>query len=306
MDLESIANELYGLPPEDFIDARNQHAAAARTTGDRELAGKIGALRRPTLSAWAGNRLVRGRPDAVAGLLRLGEGLREAHQELDPEQLRELSSQQHRLIGELVRQARRLAAEAGHPLSDAAQREVEGTLHAVLADPQAAQEWASGRLVKPLTPPVGFPPAAASGVQRTTSASPSTRSGGPAGQDATQAGEASSRSGTQQRTAERQRKVAQAREDAESAERQARDREDQLRQAESAQGQAEKQLREAEGRTAALTQELKAAEEHKRQARSALDRARRAASDAARKAGEARSGAQAAHARAARREADEK
>ncbi|MGI5401374.1 hypothetical protein ACQEVG_18385 [Streptomyces sp. CA-135486] len=29
MDLESIADELYGLAPEDFIDARSQHVAAA-------------------------------------------------------------------------------------------------------------------------------------------------------------------------------------------------------------------------------------------------------------------------------------
>ncbi|WP_328682859.1 hypothetical protein OG905_38745 [Streptomyces sp. NBC_00322] len=155
-----------------------QNAAAARKAGDRELARRVGALRRPTLSAWASNLLVRGQPDAVAGLLRLGESLRAAHLELDPEQLRELSSQQHRLIGALARQARQLAADAGHPVSEEVQREIEVTLHAVLADPQAAQEWASGRLVKPLTPPVGFTAAAVSGApQRAAPAPPSALSG---------------------------------------------------------------------------------------------------------------------------------
>lgn len=301
MDLESIADELYELPPEDFIDARGQHAAAARKAGDRELAVKIGALRQPTLSAWASNLLVRAQPDAVASLLRLGEGLREAHQELDREQLRELSSQQHRLVGVLARQARQLAAEAGHPVSEDVQREIEATLHAVLADPQAAQEWASGQLVKPLNPPVGFTAAAVSATARTAASPPPTRSSRPASQDQQDGADSSVRSVKEQRReAERQRKVAQARHDAESAEQQAREREDELRQAESAQEQAEKQLQAAEARSAALAEEVKAAQEQRRQARSALDQARRGLSDSVRKAREARSGAETARARAKR------
>ncbi|MFD9223716.1 hypothetical protein ACFWDI_27825 [Streptomyces sp. NPDC060064] len=38
MDLENIADGLYGQAPEDFIDARSQHAAAARKAGDRGFA----------------------------------------------------------------------------------------------------------------------------------------------------------------------------------------------------------------------------------------------------------------------------
>ncbi|NUK78032.1 hypothetical protein HRW23_11595 [Streptomyces lunaelactis] len=307
MDLESIADELYGLPPTDFTGARTRHAAAARTAGDRDLAGKIGALRRPTLSAWASNLLVRGEPDAVGGLLRLGEGLREAHQELDRKQLRELSGQQHRLTAALARQARQLAADAGHPVSEEVQREVELTLHAVLADPQAAQEWAVGHLVKPLTPPVGFPTAAVRGTPQRAAGSPSPRSGRPAGRDDRDAGKSPDRSAKdQRREAERMKKLAQARQAAETAGQQAHQREDELRQAESERDQAERQLHEAEERTTALAQEVKAAQEHQREARSALDQARHRATDAARTARTARGGAQAAHARAERLEADEK
>lgn len=156
------------------------------------------------------NLLVRTQPDAVAGLLRLGQGLREAHQELDPEQLRELSSQQHRLIGALARQSRQLAADAGHPVSEEVQREIEVTLHAVLADPQAAREWSSGRLVKPLTPPVGFTAALSSAPQRAAPAPPSALSSRPAaGQDAVAGRDRSAKE--QRREAERQQQVAQAR-----------------------------------------------------------------------------------------------
>ncbi|MDQ0938713.1 hypothetical protein [Streptomyces sp. V1I1] len=48
--------------------------------------------------------------------------------------LRELSRQQHALVGALARQARQMAADAGHTVSEDVQHEVESTLHAVLAE----------------------------------------------------------------------------------------------------------------------------------------------------------------------------
>ncbi|WP_409474345.1 hypothetical protein [Streptomyces sp. HC307] len=114
MDLDAVADELYGLRPEDFVAARDARAAAVRKAGDRALAEKIAGLRRPSLSAWASNLLVREQPGEVEPLLRLGEGLRRAHQELDGAQLRELSRRQRFLISALSRQAgRRAEAAAG-------------------------------------------------------------------------------------------------------------------------------------------------------------------------------------------------
>ncbi|MEV0174537.1 hypothetical protein AB0I00_25865 [Streptomyces sp. NPDC050803] len=170
MDLDSVAEELYGLRPEDFTAARDVRVARARTAGDRVLAGKIGKLRRPSLSAWVSNLLVRERPDEVQAVLRLGEGLRQAHRDLDGTQLRELVRQQRSLIGALSREARELAAQAGHPVGESVQREVETTLHAVLADAVAAREWATGRLAKPLSAAVGFPAAAPDAVPRRAAA----------------------------------------------------------------------------------------------------------------------------------------
>ncbi|MCP2167461.1 coiled-coil domain-containing protein [Goodfellowiella coeruleoviolacea] len=168
MDLQSVVDELYGVVPERFTALRNDRAAQARKAGDRRLADQIRGLRRPTLSAWASNLLVREQAEQVEPLLRLGESLRRAHRDLDGEQLRELSRQQHALVATLTRQARHLVAAAGKTMSEAAQRELEATLHAVLADADAAQQWASGRLTKPLTADAGFPasvPEAAGGVR---------------------------------------------------------------------------------------------------------------------------------------------
>ncbi|MEV7236572.1 hypothetical protein AB0N06_22060 [Streptomyces sp. NPDC051020] len=300
MDLERIAHDLYGLWPQDFIDARTEYAAAARKAKDRALATQITALRRPILAAWASNLLVRTQPDQVARFLRLGEGLRQAHELLDPDQLRELSSQQHRLVGELARQARQLTVEAGHPVSEEVQHELEATLHAVLADAEAAQEWASGRLVKGLTPPVGFTATVVSGATlRPTPAPP------PAPEAATRA-EDRPRAGAQERRREeeRRRKLAQARQDAKAAEQQAQQQEEELRRAEAQLEQAETLLQEAEQGASAVTRQLAAAQEAHAAARGELEAARRQAAEAGRAARKARRDAQAAHTRAERLQSD--
>lgn len=62
--------------------------------------------------------------------------------------MRDLSHQQHVVIGALAREALRLAEEAGTAVSETVVREVEQILYAALADPEAAEAWASGRLAK--------------------------------------------------------------------------------------------------------------------------------------------------------------
>ncbi len=58
--LEEIADELYGLPPEEFTAARDARACALRAS-DRALADAVCALRRPTTAAWLVDLLVRER-----------------------------------------------------------------------------------------------------------------------------------------------------------------------------------------------------------------------------------------------------
>ncbi len=140
--VDEIADRLYGLPPEQFIEARDQAAK------DEKLP-EVKQLRRPTLPAWAINLLVREKPDVVEEFLALGEGLRSAQQSLQGDELRRLAAQRQQLVSGLVAQARKLAAAADHPLNSAAQAEVETTLQAGLAEPDAANEIRSGRLVKP-------------------------------------------------------------------------------------------------------------------------------------------------------------
>lgn len=144
---DEVADELYGLLPEDFITARAAREKEAKAAGDRELAARIHALQKPNQVAWVANLLVREHLVEVQPLLELGAGLREASEDLDTEQLREFSRQQHRLLHALVQQARRLAAAAqGRPASETVVRGLEDTLRAALVDPDAADAVLSGRL----------------------------------------------------------------------------------------------------------------------------------------------------------------
>ncbi|MGA5192702.1 hypothetical protein [Streptomyces exfoliatus] len=147
MDVEEIADELYGLQPSEFTAVRDAYVAQARSAKDSTAAKAIAALRRPSRAAWAANHLARERRQEAAQFLELGEKLREAHRTLDAEQLRTASRQQHQLITALARTAAALARDAGQPVSDTVLHEIEQTLHGVLADPDVAERWSKGRLV---------------------------------------------------------------------------------------------------------------------------------------------------------------
>jgi hypothetical protein len=148
--LDELADELYALPPDQFVAARDERARAARATGDRSLASQLAGLRRPTTSAWVLNLLVRDQPELVDELLELGGELRRAQRELRGPELRELAGQRQRVVAALVRAARQQAALVGSPVSTETGYEVEQTLHAALADPDVAQQVRTGRLVKPI------------------------------------------------------------------------------------------------------------------------------------------------------------
>ncbi|WP_369192930.1 hypothetical protein [Streptomyces djakartensis] len=273
MDFDTVAEELYARRPEDFVAARASAVASARTSGDRDLARRIGALRKPSLAAWVSNLLVRSNPGEVEPLLRLGEGLRRAHQDLDGEQLRELSRRQHALVRALSAQARRLAKEAGHPVGESVLREVENTLHAVLADPEAARTWAAGRLDKPLNASVGFPAAAEGAGPKRPPARPA-----PAPAPSRPDGKA----------AERQRRqLAQAREAAETAERERRTLREEADAADRAAQEAEERLDRLQRRVGELTEELERARNEHQQARFAERTAREQARTAGRRLREA-------------------
>jgi chromosome segregation ATPase len=171
LDIEQVADELYGSATAEFTQRRAELVGRARQAGQAEIAKAISELRRPTVAAGLINRLVRGAkagsggesgagskaetgPETEAGLvgrlLALGGQLRAAQAELDGQQIRELTRPRHDLVAALVARASTLAAGNGQKASAAVQRELEETFGAALADEQASLAVTSGRLTRAL------------------------------------------------------------------------------------------------------------------------------------------------------------
>ncbi|SEL29467.1 hypothetical protein [Streptacidiphilus jiangxiensis] len=154
---DEATDALYALPPSEFTAARNEAADRAKQAGDRALAQRIAALRRPTAAAHALNRLARAHPDQVEQLRALGRGLRDAQARLQGPRLRELAAQRTALVQAVATQARQEAAQAGQPVGGQAADELDQTLRAVLADEAAAEVFAAGRLAHALAPASTLP-----------------------------------------------------------------------------------------------------------------------------------------------------
>lgn len=148
MTLQAAADELYGLPPEQFTAARDDFAARLRKAGERELSAAVRELRRPSVSAWLVNLLVRRRADRLDQLLEVGEGLRSAMASGAGDELRRLGDDRRTTIASLTRDAEAISGRrAGAAVLD----EVRATLEAATADPTAATAVRSGRLVRALS-----------------------------------------------------------------------------------------------------------------------------------------------------------
>lgn len=137
-------DELYAARPEDFTALRTKLAGDAKRRGEAEAAKQISAARKPTTAAWVVNRLALGDDDVTRRLKDLGARLRDAHAAMDGERIRELSTEQRRLVHDLVRRAFE-EAELSDPTS-ALRDDVTGTLQAAVAAPDVADRL--GRLTK--------------------------------------------------------------------------------------------------------------------------------------------------------------
>ena len=281
-DVEELLDELYATPPPDFVASREELAAAVKADGRVEDARLIRAARRPTLSAWATNLLRRSQPAESQRFLELGRALREAYRTLDADGVKELSNQRSSIVSALSRQAAALAREAGHQLSDAAQQDVASTLRAVLADQDAADRWAAGRLTSALMPPADFP-----STTGTTTAAPQKPARQPT---ASRSPRTQAKNELAQRRRHGQDQLAKARKAAEAADRQLRkqraeqqDADASLERAHNRHGQARRKVSAAEGQLRQAHEEFQRAEQEQREA----EERRRTAADAVARAEQA-------------------
>lgn len=147
---EDIAAGLYAGPPEDFVSSRN--ARAKEAAADADLAARIRALRKPSVSAWVVNVFAQERSEQLGQALELATELREAQDDLDAAALAKLGRERRVLTRRLAETAADLAGSRGERITSATLESVEQSISAAFFDPHAAAAVASGRLIRPLEP----------------------------------------------------------------------------------------------------------------------------------------------------------
>jgi hypothetical protein len=150
VNVEEQIDELYGLPLDQFIAARDRLASSLRADGSRGDAERVKRLAKPNLVAWALNRVRRREPELVARLLAAGARLREAQRELvgggDRDALRVAAADERRLIEEVVTLAESQLEDGGRRSSAASQSKLRATVHAAAADDEVGEAFRAGRL----------------------------------------------------------------------------------------------------------------------------------------------------------------
>jgi hypothetical protein len=158
-DLEHELDALYALPLEEFTKARNDLASRLRKAHQGEAADEVRALRKPSVAAWAANRLAREHPDLVGALVDAGTRLRQVQQgALAGKDARndvaDASARERDAVRALLTAAREELGPRGTPqLLD----RLGQTLRAAAVDSDLARTLTSGRLTEEAQA-VGFGP----------------------------------------------------------------------------------------------------------------------------------------------------
>lgn len=142
--VSEAADALYSAAPEAFTPLRSELAKRAKAGGDPAAAKRIAGLRKPTVAASVVNRCALHEPGALDRLSELHERLRQAHEQLDAADLRELTAERRNVVADLTREA--LHRIDHHNPSTALRDEVIATFDAAVADPEVLTRL--GRLTK--------------------------------------------------------------------------------------------------------------------------------------------------------------
>jgi len=155
--------DLYGLPLEEFTPARDALAKELKAAGHKDEAAEVKSLRKPSVAAWALNRVAREEPDTIERLRAAGADLRAAQDAVlrgdtpgppgmsgDAGRLRDTG----RALAEEVDRVAGLATDAlraaGRPASAAQQEKIVATLRTAAVDDEAGDALTRGVLVEEL------------------------------------------------------------------------------------------------------------------------------------------------------------
>jgi hypothetical protein len=153
--MTTVPRDLYGLPLERFTAERTALVKRLRQEGRRDQAAEVSKLRKPTVSAWAVNQLVRTQKRELDALLKAGDALGRVQTSLlagrgKPRSLRDAVDAERAAVDVLVDRARGLLSGGGAELSAARLEQVRDTLHAAALDEDARAQVSAGCLEREL------------------------------------------------------------------------------------------------------------------------------------------------------------
>ena len=153
MSLDDAADELYGVPLDEFVQTRTR--LAKELGGDDAKA--VAELRKPVLAAWALNQLARRSRRDVDLLLDAGHRLREAQAGVLRGAEREAFERARQTESEaLKRLAREAESLLGTGASSAVLAQIDRSLRAAAVSEEGRELLARGRFVKPFEAASGF------------------------------------------------------------------------------------------------------------------------------------------------------
>ena len=157
--IASEVRELYRSSPEGFIAARDALVKRLRDEGRDADGSAVKKLRRPTVAAWALDRLADEAPDAIGELVEAGADLARAQRATlsgrDPQSLHDATARRRELVTRLSRTAAAVLRDAGRS-PDPHLEDIRGTLEAASVDEDVAERLRTGTLDRTVQPSAGF------------------------------------------------------------------------------------------------------------------------------------------------------
>jgi hypothetical protein len=154
VDLDQALDALYDAAPEDFVAERKRLAKELKAAGHTDDAAELAKVRKPTVAAWAMNRLARDQRRDVDLLLDSGHRMRAAQAGVLRGEARETFEQAQRTerdtVRRLVHEAEQLLAERGGASSTVLEQ-IAASLHAASVSDGGRELLAAGRFTQPLT-----------------------------------------------------------------------------------------------------------------------------------------------------------
>ncbi len=139
-------SDLFGVPPEEFISARNELARTLKEQGIAEEADRVAKMRKPSIVLWALNQLSRRYPEDVAALREAGATLRTGLSSGDRTEVQAGTQARKSAVARLLDRARTVLAEHDHQASPATIERISRSLYNAAVDEDAAPLLERGEL----------------------------------------------------------------------------------------------------------------------------------------------------------------